>query len=109
VGRQIIFVAAITVAECGMGSNVPDRIHRARRENYVRAMLGVLPVIPYTEQTRTFHAKLWATCTGGKMIGYYDLPWRDRAGAGSALLPFQRTHFAALPGPDVVKGGPMLP
>jgi hypothetical protein len=41
---------------------------------YLRAMLAVLPVVPYTEQTAYGHARIWAELEpAGKMAGDYDI------------------------------------
>jgi predicted nucleic acid-binding protein len=98
-------VAAITVAEYWHGVERADRTQRVRRESYLRVMLGVLPVIPYTEQTAYFHAKIWANLLGaGKMIGYYDLLVAATAlERNCGVVSFNRRHFARVPGVQVVE------
>jgi tRNA(fMet)-specific endonuclease VapC len=67
-------IAAITVAELWHGVERATGSHKSSRENYLRALLDVLPIIPYTEQTAYHHAQLWAQLeSSGKMIGPYDL------------------------------------
>ena len=67
-------IAAITVAELWHGVERAQPAQRAARERYLTAVLAVLPVIPYTENTAYVHARLWANLqAAGKMIGYYDL------------------------------------
>src|SRR5262249_36542461 len=102
-------VSAITVAEYWHGVERADGIHRSRRENYLKAMLAVLPVIPYTEQTAYVHAKLWAKLqAAGKMIGYYDLLVAATALERSCgVVSFNRRHFAKVPELDVIE--PVFP
>jgi len=46
----------------------------SRRERYLKALVHVLPIIPYTEQIAYEHARIWAVLQeSGMMIGYYDL------------------------------------
>src|SRR5208337_3464550 len=67
-------IAAITVAELWHGVERATGSHKAKREYYLRTVLELLPIIPYTEQTAYEHARLWAALeSSGKMIGYYDL------------------------------------
>ena len=67
-------VAGITVAELWQGIERATMPHKNRRLHYLQAMLAVLPVVPYTEQTAYEHARIWAELeAAGKMAGYYDL------------------------------------
>src|SRR3974377_2195364 len=67
-------LAAITLAELWHGVERADGAHRSRRMNYLKAIVGALPIIPYTENTAYEQAKIWARlAASGKMVGYYDL------------------------------------
>ena len=104
-GADSFGVAAITVAELWHGVERATTKHRAKREHYLRAILGTLPIIPYTEQTACMHAQLWAALqSAGKMIGYYDIIVAATAlEAGCAVATFNRRHFAVVPGLNVME------
>ncbi len=93
-------VAAITVAELWHGVERAVGAHRAKRRQYLGAVLASLPVIPYTEQTAYEHARIWAELeASGKMIGYYDLVVAATAfERGSQVATFNQRHFAQVPG-----------
>ena len=55
-----IELAAITVAELWHGVVRATPQHRVRREAYVRRIIDLLPIIPYTELTAFEHARIWA-------------------------------------------------
>ena len=71
----------------------------------MNAVLGSVPIIPYTEQTAYEHARVWAELEAPrKMIGFYDLI----AGAtalerGSQLATFSKRHFAQIRGLSVIE------
>jgi len=98
-------VAAITVAELWHGVERATLAHKPRRLQYLQAMLAVLPVRPYTEQTAYEHARLWAALeAAGKMVGYYDLIVAATAlECGSQVATFNRRHFESVPGLTVVE------
>lgn len=93
-------IAAITVAELWHGVERATTTHRSARQSYVRAILDVLPIVPYTEQTAYEHAKLWAQLeSSGKMIGAYDLILAATAlERESGLATFNKRHFANVKG-----------
>ena len=93
-------VAAITVAELWHGVERARPPHKARRQQYLEAVLTPLPIIPYTEQTARQHARIWAELeAAGKMIGYYDIMVAATAlERGNDVATFNRKHF------DLVKG-----
>jgi tRNA(fMet)-specific endonuclease VapC len=97
-------VAAITVAELWHGVERATRIHRSRREQYLRTILAPLPIIPYTEQTAYEHAKLWAELeTSGKMIGAHDIIVAATArGRGSQIATFNQRHFKFVTGINII-------
>ena len=98
-------IAAITVAELWHGVERATRVHRARRERYLLAILEALPIIPYTETTAFEHARLWAALeSSGKMIGFYDLIVAATAlEHGSSVATFNHRHFAQVRGLKVIE------
>ena len=98
-------LAAITVAELWHGVERATSPHKNNRLRYLQAMLAVLPVVPYTEQTAYEHARIWALLqTAGKMPGYYDLIVAATAlERGSQVATFNRRHFDSVPGLDVIE------
>jgi predicted nucleic acid-binding protein len=98
-------VAAITVAELWHGVERASTPYKQRRLQYLRALLAVLPVVPYTEQTAYGHARIWAQLeAGGKMAGYYDLIVAATAlERGSQVATFNRRHFDPVPGLIVIE------
>jgi len=98
-------VAAITVAELWHGVERASAAHRASRQTYLEALVAVLPVIPYTEQTAYLHARIWANLkTSGKSIGPYDLIVAATAlERGSTLATFNKRHFSRVKGLQIVE------
>jgi tRNA(fMet)-specific endonuclease VapC len=104
-GDEQFEIAAITVAELWHGVERASGAHRAARETYLRALLELLPIVPYTEQTAYLHARLWAQlASAGKMIGPYDLIVAATAlERESVLVTFNKRHFANVEGLRVVE------
>lgn len=98
-------IAAITVAELWHGVERATGSHRAARQEYLRSILEVLPIVPYTEQTAYEHARVWAQLeASGKMIGFYDLIVGATAlERGSEVATFNRRHFRQIGGLRVIK------
>jgi len=98
-------VAAITVAELWHGVERAKGQQRTRREAYLRTILGVLPIVPYTEQTAYLHARLWAELqAAGTMIGSYDLIVAATAlERGGEVATFNKQHFSRVPGLTVIE------
>ena len=98
-------VAAITVTELWHGVERALQPHKSRRRAYLEAIVAALPVIPYTEQTAYQHARLWADLqSAGKMIGAYDLIVAATAlERGSQVATFNKRHFAAIKGLQVIE------
>lgn len=98
-------VAAITVAELWHGVERATGRHKAIREQYLKAVLELVPVVPYTEQTAYEHARVWADLEArGKMIGFYDLIVAATAlERGSRVATFNKRHFAAIKGLSVLE------
>jgi tRNA(fMet)-specific endonuclease VapC len=105
-------IAAITVAELWHGVERATGRHKTARELYLRALLDVLPIIPYTDQTAYLHSRIWALLessgklleSSGKMIGPYDLIVAATAiERNSQLATFNKRHFANVAGLKVVE------
>jgi len=97
-------VAAVTVAELWHGVERASGPHKARRQQYLVAILEALPIIPYTEQTAYEHARIWAELeASGKMIGFYDVIVAATAlERGSGLVTFNKKHFSQVKGLTVI-------
>jgi tRNA(fMet)-specific endonuclease VapC len=91
-------IAAITVAELWHGVERATGAHRVTRQRYLNAVLGAVPIIPYTEQTAYEHARIWAELeASGKMIGFYDLIVGATAlERGSEVATFNKRHVEVL-------------
>lgn len=98
-------VAAITVAELWHGVERAKGEQRTKREGYLKTIISVLPIVPYTEQTAYEHARLWAELqTAGTMIGYYDLIVAATAlERGCEVATFNKRHFSRVPGLTVIE------
>lgn len=98
-------VAAITVAELWRGVERASAAHRTARETYLRTLLDLLPIAPYTEQTAYHHARIRAQLeSAGKMIGPYDLIVAATAiERESDLATFNKRHFAGIAGLKIVE------
>ena len=98
-------IAAITVAELWHGVERATGPHKARRQQYLQAILDSVPVIAYTEQTAYEHARLWAELeSAGKIIGFYDLIVAATAlERGSDVATFNRRHFSQVKGLTVIE------
>ena len=98
-------IAAITVAELWHGVERATAAHKLKRERFLRAILELLPIIPYTELTAFEHARIRAVLeSAGKMIGSYDLIVAATAlERGSAVATFNQSHFVAIPGLRVIE------
>src|SRR5450756_1414023 len=93
--NELFEVAAITVAELWHGVERATGAHKARRLQYLQAVLAPLPIIPYTEQTAHEHARIWAELeAAGKMIDSYDVIVAATAlERGSGVATFNKRHF----------------
>lgn len=98
-------IAAVTVAELWHGVERAKGAHKTRRRAYLEAILSVLPIVPYTEQTAYEHARLWAELeSSGKMIGFYDVIVAATAlERGSGVVTFNKRHFEQVKGLLVVE------
>jgi tRNA(fMet)-specific endonuclease VapC len=97
-------IAAITVAELWHGVERASRSHKARRRQYLEAIVAGLPIIPYTEQTAYQHARIWAELeASGKMIGYYDVVLAATAlERDGRLATFNQRHFSQVRGLNLI-------
>jgi tRNA(fMet)-specific endonuclease VapC len=98
-------VAAVTITELWHGVERAAGKHRATREQYLRAVLKQMPIVPYTEQTAYEHARIWAELeAAGKRIGFYDLIVGATAlGRGSKVATFNKKHFGQIRGLSVIE------
>lgn len=98
-------IAAITVAELWHGVERAAGAQRVRRQKYLQAVLALLPIIPYTEETAYEHARIWAELSAaGKMIGHYDLIVAATAvERGCGVATFNKKHFSAIAGLPVIE------
>ena len=98
-------LAAITVAELWHGVERAGPRRRRVRLNYLKAVIALLPIISYTQQTAYEHARIWATLAAtGKMIGAYDLIVAATAlERGSEIATFNREHFNRIKGLRVIE------
>ena len=98
-------IAAITVAELWHGVERATGPHKATRQRYVEAMLQLLPIIVYTEQTAYYHARIWAELeASGKMISAHDLIVAASAlERGSSVATFNKRHFSSIQGLTVIE------
>jgi len=97
-------IAAVTIAELWHGVERAAEPYKSRRRNYLEAILAMLPVIAYTEETAREHARIWTQLEAeGKIIGAYDLIVSATAlERGSAVATFNSRHFSSVPGLDVI-------
>lgn len=98
-------ITAVTVAELWHGLERATVAHRSRREAYLRAIVSLMPVLPYTEQTAYEHARIWAALdASGRMIGFYDLIVAATAAEqNSPVATFKKQHFSRVPGLKVIE------
>jgi tRNA(fMet)-specific endonuclease VapC len=98
-------VAAITVAELWHGVERASGSRKVTRRQYLRAVLDVIQIIPYTEQTAYEHARIWAELeASGRMIGFYDLIVGATAlERGSEVATFNKRHFAQIRGLGIIE------
>jgi tRNA(fMet)-specific endonuclease VapC len=98
-------VAAITIAELWHGVERATGAHRIGRQKYLEAVVAVLPIIAYTEETAYFQARIWSNLeASGKIIGAYDLIVAATAlQRGSVLATFNRRHFSQVDGLNIIE------
>ena len=74
-GDQPVHLAAITASELLHGVHRADSaVRRQRRQDFVEAVLEVIPVLSFDLDTARVHSRLWADLArAGSMIGAHDL------------------------------------
>jgi tRNA(fMet)-specific endonuclease VapC len=104
-GDERIQIAAITIAELWHGVERASSAYRGERQDYIRKVMSLTEILPYTETTALEHARLWAELeSSGKMIGYYDIVVAASAlEHGSAVATFNTRHFAQVRGLKVIE------
>jgi len=100
-----IQIAAITVAELWHGVERASSAYRVEREDYIRKILVLVKILPYTGTTALEHARIGGELeSAGKMIGFYDLIVAATAlERGSAVATFNQRHFTQVPGLKVIE------
>lgn len=93
-------IAAVTVAELGVGIEVATGRRKAARRAFVDALLADMPVLPYDLAVAQVHAALLAaTRTAGRPRGAHDLLIAATASASRrTVVTLDRAGFADLPG-----------
>jgi tRNA(fMet)-specific endonuclease VapC len=100
-----VAMSAITASELLHGVHRARSQHRARRELFVEAVLGVVPVLPFDLLAARAHARLWAELAAAGL----DVGAHDRIVAATALSVGWRVatahvrHFDRVPGLEIVE------
>lgn len=104
-GDEEFQIAAITIAELWHGVERASSAYRVERQDYIRKILSLVNILPYTDATALEHARTWAELeSSGKMIGFYDLIVAATAlEHGSAVATFNQRHFARVRGLKVIE------
>jgi tRNA(fMet)-specific endonuclease VapC len=95
-----VAIAAVTVAELLVGVQLASKRHRHRRQDYVEAIIGALPILVYDTNVATEHADLLvAVRKAGRPRGAHDLIIAATARVSNrAILSADQTAFEGLPG-----------
>ena len=104
-GDEEFQIAAITIAELWHGVERASSAYKVERQDYIRKILSLANILPYTHATALGHARIWADLvSSGTMIGFYDLIVAATAVEhGSAVATFNRRHFARVQGLKVIE------
>jgi tRNA(fMet)-specific endonuclease VapC len=96
-------VAAITIAELGVGVEVATGGRRTARRFFLDELIEIVPVIPYDlDVARVHSALLVAARDGGRPRGAHDLIIAATARAvGRIIVTTDRLAFDELPGVSV--------
>ena len=105
VGQQDIAISAIGYTELLHGlyrATVPS--HRLVRESFLRVIREEVPILPYTQTTADWAAKLGAHAANtGENIPYADLLIGATAmSVGYSVLTANLRHFRMIPGLEVI-------
>jgi tRNA(fMet)-specific endonuclease VapC len=100
-----IKLAAITVAELWRSVERATGVHRARRQKYLKSVLAVFEIVPYTEKAAVEHARLWTDVdAAGQRISPHDLMLAATAREiGATIITSNTKRFAAVPGLTVLR------
>jgi predicted nucleic acid-binding protein len=101
----------VTAAELWHALEQATGAYKSRRLQYLLAILHVLPVIPYTEQTAYEHARISATldAAGKRMwigigMGFWDVVVAATAlERGGEVATFNRRHFSQVKGLKLIE------
>ena len=101
---QEVRLAAITVAELWRSTERASGIHRERRQTFLRRILEVFEVVPYTEEAAIEHARLSVALEAtGQRIPVQDVILAATAVvSGATVLTFNTRRYSAVPGLTVV-------
>jgi tRNA(fMet)-specific endonuclease VapC len=93
-------VAAITIAELGVGLEIATGPRRRTRRAFLDAVIGSIPVLPYDLEVARAHTELVAAVRRtGRARGAHDLLIAATARAsGRTVVTHDRTDFHDLPG-----------
>jgi len=93
-------IAAITVAELGVGVAISTGRRRARRQSFLDELVASVPVLPYDIATARAHSTLLtAVRKTGRHRGVHDLIIAATAlAAGRVVVTADRSGFDRLPG-----------
>jgi tRNA(fMet)-specific endonuclease VapC len=74
-GDHPVYLATVTASELLHGVHRADSAgRRQRRQDFVEAVLDVIPVVSFDLDTARVHSRLWADLAqAGSMIGAHDL------------------------------------
>jgi tRNA(fMet)-specific endonuclease VapC len=99
-----VALASVTASELLVGVHRADTAERRlRREAFVEALLGAVPVLPFDLRVARTHARLWAQlAAAGTPVGAHDLLIAATALAhGYAVLTDNPRDFGRVPGLEV--------
>lgn len=96
-------LAAISIAELGVGVSLANGAKRARRQSFFDDILASVPVLPYDLNVAQAHRDLLvATRRSGLPRGAHDLIIAATARAhGRSVVTADRSGFAGLPGVEL--------
>jgi len=98
-------ISAVTASELLHGVHRASRQYRARREVFVEAVLGVVPVLPFDLLAARAHARLWAELAAvGLDVGAHDrMVAATAVSVGWRVATSNIRHFDRVPGLEIVE------
>jgi tRNA(fMet)-specific endonuclease VapC len=104
-GDEEVAISAITASELLHGVHRAGRQYRARREVFVEAVLGVVPVLPFDLLAARAHARLWAELAAvGLDVGAHDrMVAATAVSVGWRVATSNVRHFDRVPGLEIVE------